>query len=94
MGDPVDAKLFTHPACACGPTIELVKNVLKDKEDFNFKEISLVTPDGRKQAADAGVKIIPSLFFINSNKLLVTSEEITKANIENEILKLKNHYKL
>lgn len=91
MSDPLDAKLFTHPACACGPTIELVKNVLKDKGDFNFKEISLVTPDGRKQAADAGVKIIPSLFFIKTNKLLVTSEEITEVNIENEILNLMKY---
>ncbi|MCE7734297.1 MAG: hypothetical protein GPJ54_05410 [Candidatus Heimdallarchaeota archaeon] len=88
MSDPLDAKLFTHPACACGPTIELVKNVLKDKENFNYKEISLKTPDGRKQAAEAGVKIIPSLYFIKSNKLLVTSEEITEINIEKEILKL------
>lgn len=88
MNTSLDAKLFTHPACACGPTIELVKKVLDGKENFTYKEISLVTPDGRKQSAEAGVKIIPSLFFVKSKKLLVTSQEITEENIENEIAKL------
>ena len=88
MSNSLDAKLFTHPACACGPTIELVKKVLEIRGNFAYKEISLVTADGRKQAAEAGVKIIPTLFFIKSNKLLVTSEEITEENIENEIEKL------
>jgi len=88
MSNSLDAKLFTHPACACGPTIELVKKVLEGRENISYKVISLITADGRKQAADAGVKIIPTLFFIKSNKLLVTSEEITEDNIENEIEKL------
>jgi hypothetical protein len=88
MSNSLDAKLFTHPACACGPTIELVKEITNGRENFIYKEISLVTADGRKQAAEAGVKIIPTLYFVETDTLLVTSEEITAENIENEIKRL------
>ncbi|MHA2032222.1 MAG: hypothetical protein ACW99A_12655 [Candidatus Kariarchaeaceae archaeon] len=88
MSNSLDAKLFIHPACACGPTIELVSEIVKGKENFTYKEISLVTADGRKQAAEAGVKIIPTLFFVKTSTLLVTSEEITAENVESEIKRI------
>lgn len=88
MSKPIDAKLFTHPACTCGPTFDLVSRIASEYSKFSFKEISLVTPDGRKQSAEVGVKVIPSLFFMTTNSLLVTSQEITEERIKQEIEKL------
>ncbi|MDH5402884.1 MAG: hypothetical protein OEY49_10370 [Candidatus Heimdallarchaeota archaeon] len=76
----VFVNLFTHPACACGPTIDLVKGLGREFENLKVKEISLVTPEGRKQAFDAGVKTIPTLQF-EDGTLLVTSTEITRKAI-------------
>jgi putative N-acetylmannosamine-6-phosphate epimerase len=82
--DDVNGYLFTHPACACGPTIDLVKEVAKE-HNLIIKEVSLVSPEGRKQAFEAGVKTIPSLQ-LNNGTLLVTSKDITKEKILSNLL--------
>lgn len=76
--------LFTHPACTCGPVIELVRSYANENNSFSFKEISLVSQDGRKKAFEVGVKTIPSLWFPDGT-LFVGSEQITKENIANKL---------
>ena len=76
--------LFTHPACTCGPVIDLVRAFASENESFKFKEVSLISPDGRKQAFAVGVKTIPSLWFPDGT-LFVGTEQITKENIASKI---------
>ena len=76
--------LFTHPACSCGAVIDLVRSLAQENSAFKFKEISLISPDGRKQAFQVGVKTIPSLWFPDGT-LFVGSEQITKQNIFNKL---------
>ena len=82
--DNNNPQLFTHPACSCGPVIELVRSTQREIENFEFKEISLVESDGRKRAFEVGVKIIPSLWFPDGT-IFVGSEEITKENIKSKL---------
>jgi hypothetical protein len=77
-------QLFTHPACSCGPVIELVKKSSESLENFQFKEISLKNPEGRNRAFEVGVKIIPSLWFPDGT-ILVGSEEITLEYIKKHL---------
>jgi len=81
-------KLYTHPACACGDVIDLVNKLVKENGNPRLKEISLVTKEGRQDAFAAGVKTIPSVLFIKTNVLLVTSSEITEERVLAEIEKL------
>ena len=76
--------LFTHPACSCGPVIDLVKEIAQELEKFTFKEISLIDKEGRNRAFEVGVKTIPSLWFPDGT-IFVGSEEITKENIKGKL---------
>ena len=76
--------LFVHPACSCGAVIDLVRAYATENPSFSFKEISLVSPDGRKKAFEVGVKTIPSLWFPDGT-LLVGSVQITRENIQEKL---------
>lgn len=78
------AILFIHPACSCENTIDLVKDIAKEHPDFQLREVSLVTPEGRKEASSAEVKTIPTLVFEDGTKF-VTSVEITRENVVQKI---------
>lgn len=59
----IKISVFTSPTCPhCHPTVEFMKNYAKENKGIIVEELSMATPNGRKQAIKYQIMSVPTIF--------------------------------
>jgi hypothetical protein len=71
-----EIELFTHPTCSgCQEALTALR-ALEREGRVTLQVTSLGSPSGRRRAADAGVRVVPTVRLGTSYRLLASPEDL------------------